>query len=113
MRVWELRCQVDAQISLLGLRDKVGCQTGRWRDVSQAVAEVRPDKSYAVEILVDDAIFEVAYEHLDQESSNKFVGLFVISLHHKTSHCSDRTGLSLLVCTFGGCIRVLVTRMGF
>jgi hypothetical protein len=102
MRVWELRCQVDAQISLLGLREKGWLPgIGRWRRVSQAVTQVRPEKSYAVEILVDDAIFELAYEHLDQESSNKFVGLFVISLHHKTSHCSDRTGQSLLVCTFG------------
>ena len=39
---------------------------------SQAVAQARPEKSNAVSILVDDPIFEAAYEQLDQDDRKEF-----------------------------------------
>ena len=73
MRVWELQCQEDAHISLLGLREQVARHVKGDDDVFlQAVAQAKPEKSNAVTILVDDPIFEAAYEQLDQDDRKEF-----------------------------------------
>lgn len=72
-RVWYSSTQVDAHISLLCLREQIARHVKGDDDVFlQAVAQARPEKSNAVSILVDDPIFEAAYEQLDQDDRKEF-----------------------------------------